>query len=157
MKNKIILIIVLLGVLCACYAPEKKFQEYSINPFLESRALQAKKSGSKVKLQLCNETAFNWDKLIIVPPYSTPRMIRGYKLANSTFVERHLLGRLYLESDCLLLFIEKNAIVKYAYAARVPIDFNYINGSDNTKLLPRKMACELYVQYANNNYKLITP
>lgn len=155
MKLKINVIVLFFCFLYAGCDQEKKFDEYAINPFLESRASVAKESKTKVKLQLCNETPFKWDKIIIVTPYSTPEMIKTYSLDNSTFVEKHLLDKLYLESDCLLLFIEKNAIVKYTYAARWPIDFCYINGSDSIKILNRKMSCELYVKCVNNNFKLI--
>ncbi len=69
MKKKLNLILLFLIVLYAGCTPEKKFEKYEINPFLTLRAEAAKKSTTKVKLQLCEEIPFKWDKMIIVTPY----------------------------------------------------------------------------------------
>ncbi|RZL28855.1 MAG: hypothetical protein EOO96_20405 [Pedobacter sp.] len=136
---------------------ESKIQKLNIDSFLEHKALVARKTGKAVNLNLCKINSFNWDKLIIVSPYTPVEKIRKYNLENSKYVEKHLLGILYQESHCLLLFVEKNMVIRYSYASYSDISFNYINNIDTIKTLPRNLACKLYVKDSNIGLKLFHP
>lgn len=134
---------------------EEKIDSYNLNPFLAAKIITAKIASNKVELNLCAKIPFKWDKMIVVSPYTTPEMIRKFELDNSSYVENNLLDVLYQESDCLLLFIEKNRIVRYSYVPRVLIDFSNMNETFWSKTIPKKVICEqLYIQYVQNNLKL---
>ncbi|KQC02366.1 hypothetical protein [Pedobacter sp. Hv1] len=149
-------LMILMFVLFQISCTEQKIEKYNVYSTLKDKILLAKESGQKVKLELCNINSFKWDKIIIIPPYSTAKMLEKYKLDNTRFVENKLLDSLYLEDKCLLLFVEKKTIMKYNFMPRVPLDFNYINDTDTIKILSKKMACEqLYIHNVNNNLKLV--
>ena len=134
---------------------EQKIEAYNITPILETKARLAKNNQQKVKLELCNQIPFKWDKIIVIPPYSTAQMIRKYELENSKFIENNMIDSLYDEGKCLLLYIEKNTIQRYSFVPRIPLDFNYVNNSDTIKTLSKKLVCdELYIKVINGETKL---
>ena len=132
-----------------------KIERYNIQPILESKAILARKTDGIVKLELCSVNSFNWDKIIVVPPYSTAATIAKYNLHNSRFVEVNLLDTLYHETHNLLLFVKQNAIMRYSYVPRETIDFAYVNDKSAPLTISRKIACEqLYIKSNNMNLKL---
>lgn len=149
-------LIVLMLVIFQFGCTEQKIEKYNVYPILKDKILLARESGQKVKVELCDINSFKWDKIIIVPPYSTGKTIEKYELNNSKFVEKHLLDSLYDESNCLLLFIEKKTIVRYDFLPRIPLDFNYINNTNTIRILAKEIACrQLYINNVNNNLKLL--
>ena len=153
-KNKIIvslLLIIQLG--CS----EAKIEMFDADALLRSRASLARKTKVPVNLNLCKLNSFKWDRIIIVAPYSTSETIRKYNLKNSRYVEKHLLGFLYQETHCLLLFVDQNTVTKYSYVSNVNMNFNYINNTDNNKLIFRDLSCELFVKDTDKGLKLFFP
>ena len=153
MKNVKLMILIVALFQLGC--TEQKIENYDIATPLKVKANLARKSQKAVKMELCNLASFNWDKIIVVRPYSTKSMIRGYKLENSEYVEDNLLGILSHEEHSLLLFIEQNKIVRYSYVPREIIDFCYINNKMVSEAISRTTACQqLYVKEVNLNLKL---
>ena len=148
-----IFLLLLLVLLLGCR--EEKIENYNIAPLLTAKANLARKSQKAVKMEVCNFATFNWDKIIVVRPYTTRSTIKGYNLENSQYVENNLLDTLYLETHSLLLFVEQNKITRYSYVPRAIIDFCYINDKIVSKAIYRKTACQgLYVKEVNLNLKL---
>ncbi|MGF1925034.1 MAG: hypothetical protein ACQUHE_12715 [Bacteroidia bacterium] len=147
----IIFILVLFQLGCT----DEKIERYDISPILKAKAELATKPATLVKLELCDIDLFNWNRIIIIPPYTTVTKIKSYKLDNSSFVEKHLLDTLYRETDCLLLFVQNNNVVRYSYVSREFIDFNYINNTNTNRTLSKEIACErLYIKNINSTLKL---
>lgn len=147
-KNAVILLLFSSIFLVRC--TQMNIEEYNINPIMEIQAKIARKSMSRVRLQLCDDMKFKFDSLIIVPPYTPSGTIKDYKLSNSKLIE-DIADSFLDETKCLLVFTENKTIVKYGFVNRYPIDFIYINGKQGIRILTRKMVCnELYI---GNNIK----
>ena len=152
--KKLQALLLLLSFQFSCTS-ERKIEAYNIKPMLAEKAKLAVSNEDKVKLELCNQIPFKWDKIIVIPPYSNAQMISKYELDNSKFIEDNMIDSLYDEGKCLLLYIEKNTIQRYSFVPRTPLDFNYINNSDTIKTLSRKLICdELYIKVINGTTKL---
>ncbi|MCY1542991.1 hypothetical protein D9M68_787760 [compost metagenome] len=128
---------------------------YDFEPILNGKARLAYQSTQKVKLELCKEIPFKWDKIVIIPPYTTADMLKRHKLANSKFIEKQLPELALDEERCILLFVDNNTIVKFSFVSRIPVDFNYIKGTDTIKIISKKMGCEqLYIENNRNRLSL---
>lgn len=152
-KEKILLMIFFVAQL-SCTT--KDIEKYDINPTLNAKAQVLKKSAQPIKLDLCNGTSFNWDNIIILPPYSNAEFIRKHNLANSKSIEKLLPALTLDEGKCILLFVENNKIVKYSSVSRIPLDFNEVKRQDQTVMnISREMACnQLYIEKDNDKLSI---
>ncbi|MFA6275142.1 MAG: hypothetical protein WC622_00225 [Pedobacter sp.] len=150
------------GVLLLCTfhlscTTKHKIKEYDFNTILKAKIMLAGKSSQPIKLNLCDEITFNWDSILILPPYSNAKVVRKQGLVNSKAIEEMLPELTLDEGKCVLLFIENNTVIKYSYVPRVPIDFNNIKKLDEpiTKI-SRKIGCEqFYIKKNNNTFSLL--
>jgi hypothetical protein len=147
-------------LLIFCFAIQfscsKRVEKYDLNPFLDSRVLLAKKSPQLIRLELCDQTPFKWDKIIILKPYSNDRDIKKYNLTNGKAVESMLPALTVADWMCVLLFVENNTVVRYSDVNFASLDFTKIEGLDKMNFtLGKRMACEqLYIKNDNNNFSL---
>jgi hypothetical protein len=153
-KNKL-LVSLLLIIQLGC--SEAKIEMFDADSLLRSRSSLARKTKAPVNLNLCKMNSFKWDRIIIVAPYSTSETVRKYNLKNSKYVEKHLLGFLYQETHCLLLFVDQNTVTKYSYVSNVNMNFNYINNTNTNKLISRGLSCKIFVKDTYKGLKLFYP
>ncbi len=150
-KEKLFLLLIL--ILQLSCTKEQSIEMYDLNPLLNAKVQQANQSNDSVKLDLCNQIPFKWEKIIIIPPYSNDKDVKKYNLANAKFIEKQLPVLALDEDRCIFLFVKSDTIVRYGFVPRVPIDFNYINNTDSIKTLAMEIFCnQLYIK--NDNHKL---
>ncbi|MFD0940282.1 hypothetical protein [Pedobacter boryungensis] len=143
-----------------CFAVEfgctNHIEKYDLSPFIEGRIQQAKNSSEPVKLELCNQTIFKWDKIIVLKPYSSDRDIDKYNLINGNSVKSMLPTLTSADWMCVLLFIENNMVVKYSNVNFALVDFTKIESLDKMNFtISKKIACEqLYIRNINNGLSL---
>ena len=150
-RNKYFLILLIFQLACN----SDTIHEYNIQAIVEAKADLARRTEEIVKLELCDVSVFSWDKIVIIPPYSTKENIKKYKFENPRFVEEKLLDTLYTETTCLLLFLKNNTIMRYCYIPRETLNFSSINNKTTILSITRDIACErLYLKKENMNLKL---
>lgn len=150
MKEKLLLLIFFVALL-GCTT--KKIETYDTNPAITAKVLEAKKSDQPVKLELCKNTSFNWDRIVILPPYSNAESIKKQNLVNSEAIEKMMPELTLDEGKCILLFVENNNIVRYSSVPRVPLDFNEVKVQDQAVMdISREIACsQLYISNSKDN------
>lgn len=143
------------SMLLFCCNTDNNIKEYNLSQDLHPKITIATGTNTKVKLDLCDAIPFKWDKIVIIPSYTTTKMFRKYKFKNSKEIEEQLPVLVSDENQVLLLFIHRDNIMNYSLVPALPLNFNVINNSDVNKVLNREIVCEhLYVQKVNENLTL---
>lgn len=129
----------------------KEIENYNIDSFIKSKIQLATKLKKPIALELCNETKFEWNSLIFIPPYSRSNVLNQQNLNNSSAIKRTLSKFKFNEGICIILFVNKNSIVKYSLTKRTVLDFNELVGPNRNILrISQGTACnKLYIK----NYK----
>lgn len=132
----------------------KDVEKFDINPIMNKAYMSATASPEPVRIDLCESVPFNWDALIIIPPYSELDVIDNENLENTRALEKLMPGLTGDEGYCLLLFIENKTIVKYSLAPRANLDFNGLVGQERVMAnLSRESVCKrLVVKKSNQRY-----
>lgn len=134
----------------------KDIEKYDMASILDPKVLSASKSPQAVKLQLCKEIPFKWESIIVLSPYSSEEVVEKENLDNSRAIEKMFPELTLDEGKCILLFIEKNNIVRYASVPRIPLDFNSLlkQGKQSFKIT-REIGCEqLYIKKSGKEFLL---
>ena len=155
MKIKLILGLILLVILKSACTSKHRIEEYELRPIIEDSIGNLSKTDSLSKLDLCTSIPFNLDSLVVLSPYTQEGMLKKLNLINISELEEQFpystANRFPLltidEGACVLLFIEKNRIVRYSHVSRSLLDFkDLVMENESIALIARGDFCnQLYV------------
>lgn len=146
-RQNIFFCIILLTLQIGC-SSEPTIKDFDFSNILKTKINVAADASYPIKFSICNEIPFNWDYLVILPPYTNNEIVKKHKLINSIQIERRLPELTLNEDICIILFVEKNAIVRCSYVSRRLVDFNNVNYSNKIiDKISKKTLCEdLYLR-----------
>lgn len=154
--NQANLLLSLVSLLLFTCKSEHNIEVYNLSLSLNPKIKLATNTNDKIKLNFCNEIPFEWDRIVIVPSYTTVRMFKRHKFTNSAVFEKQLPVLASEENRVLMLFIDKNTILRYSLISISPLDFNIINNkSTHHRTIDRLEFCDrLYIKKVNENLRL---
>lgn len=149
MKNLIILICIIIGLITSCGTKDKGIKKINLDEIILPAAKFAlNNDSSEVHFLFCKSIPFkDWDMLIVTSPYANWEDIQYKNIKNSNEAKNIFNSNNLMEDRCMLFFLKKNEFVAYSIVNRFPIDFSLIKNNNGTSFLSKQSICDnLYLK-----------
>ncbi len=160
MKIKVVLGLILLFIVKTSCTSNHRIEKYDLSPITENSIGNVNETDSLSKLDLCSVIPFDWDSLVVLPPYAHKGMLKQLNLTNINEIAEQFpystANRLPLltvdERACVLLFISGNRIVNYSQVMRAALDFkDLVKENELIRSISREDFCnQLYLVKRND-------